>query len=82
MSKIQQSTGFILPTNLITGRIFGIPNLYCPMGTLVAFSASERCSGSERRAVSEQHVSMSLQEKERSAYIAYTPSYCTFFTRS
>ena len=39
-----------LVTDTITDHTSGIPNPCCPVGTLDAFSTSERCSGSGRRA--------------------------------
>ena len=44
-----------------TDHISGIPNLCCRVDTLVVFSASERCSGSERHAINEVPVSKSLR---------------------
>lgn len=41
----------IMPRPVSTVHTFGTPSLDCPEDRLVGFSASEICSGSERRAV-------------------------------
>ena len=62
-------------------HISGIPNHGCPMDRLVVFSASEKCSESERRAVNGARSASDFLHLVNDTYIADTPGHGTFFAR-